>query len=102
VVFDSAVHRCVWQWMSYGGFRGWYHAILEPWTAPQPAVADARAAGEAFSLAPGETLESEMTAVLFCGVESVADLGLDGVVNAAVPARRCAPAAARQARSLGR
>jgi hypothetical protein len=80
IVFDSAVHRCVWQWMSYGGFRGWYHAILEPWTAPQPALADALAAGTARTLATGEALESEMTAVLYSGVRAVGHLGADGAV----------------------
>ena len=64
VVFDPELHRCVWQWMAYGGFRGWYHVIVEPWTAPQPSLADARAAGQARVLAPGEALESEMTGVL--------------------------------------
>lgn len=39
VVFDHHVHRMVWQWMVYGGFRGWYHAIVEPWIAgPRAAV----------------------------------------------------------------
>lgn len=58
MVFDANLHGCVWQWRSYGGFRGWYHAILEPWTAPQPALADARGAGTALALVPGESLES--------------------------------------------
>jgi galactose mutarotase-like enzyme len=81
VVFDANLHGCVWQWMSYGGFRGWYHAILEPWTAPQPALADARAAGTALALAPGESLESTMTAVLYSGVTSVGHLDTDGAVQ---------------------
>lgn len=80
VSFDAELHRCVWQWMAYGGFRGWYHAIVEPWTAPQPALADARRAGTALTLAPGEVLESEMTAVLYGGVAQVSSLGADGAV----------------------
>jgi hypothetical protein len=67
--------------MSYGGFRGWYHAIVEPWTAPQPALADAVAAGTALRLAPGETLESEMTAVLYGGVTRVRSLAPGGAVD---------------------
>jgi galactose mutarotase-like enzyme len=82
VVFDPELHRCVWQWMAYGGFRGWYHAIVEPWTAPQPSLADARAAGTARTLAPGETLESEMTGVLYSGVASVGSLDTSGAVTA--------------------
>lgn len=80
VVFDRDVHRCVWQWMSYGGFRGWYHAIVEPWTAPQPALADAVRAGQARTLQPGEALESEMTAVLYSGVERVSSLDASGAI----------------------
>jgi galactose mutarotase-like enzyme len=83
VVFDPRLHRCVWQWMAYGGFRGWYHAIVEPWTAPQPSLADARAAGQARSLAPGEALESEMTGVLYGGVASVGSLDASGAVTPA-------------------
>jgi hypothetical protein len=83
VVFDAEVHRCVWQWMAYGGFRGWYHAILEPWTGPQPSLADAVAAGTARTLRPGQQLESRMTAVLYSGVAGVARLGADGGVDSA-------------------
>jgi galactose mutarotase-like enzyme len=80
VAFDPSLHRCVWQWMSYGGFRGWHHAILEPWTAPQPALADAIDAGTALRLAPGERLESSMTGVVYSGVSAVAHIGADGAV----------------------
>ena len=81
IAFDQSLHRCVWQWMAYGGFRGWYHAILEPWTAPQTSLAEARAAGEAQTLAPGEVLESRMAAVLYSGVSEVRCLGADGSVQ---------------------
>ena len=87
IAFDASIHRCVWQWMAYGGFRGWYHAILEPWTAPQPSLADARAAGTARALAPGEALETEMVAVLYSGVPDVGHLSADGSVRRAKVAR---------------
>jgi hypothetical protein len=58
-----------------------HHAIREPWTAPQPALADARAAGQARMLAPGEVLDSEMTGVLYAGVAHVASLAADGTVT---------------------
>ena len=83
VTFDETVHRAVWQWMSYGGFRGWYHAIVEPWTAPEPALADAVAAGTALVLAPGEALSTVMTAVLYSGVGGVAALDASGAVTGA-------------------
>jgi hypothetical protein len=81
VVFDADLHRCVWQWMAYGGFRGWYHAILEPWTAPQPSLADAAAAGQARTLQPGGVLESQMTAVVYSGLQSVGHLDASGAAS---------------------
>jgi galactose mutarotase-like enzyme len=86
ITFDPGLHRCVWQWMSYGGFRGWYHAILEPWTAPQTSLAEARAAANARTLAPGESVETEMAAVVFGGVTSVGHLAADGSVRPAAGA----------------
>ena len=83
VAFDPEVHTCVWQWMAYGSFRGWYHAILEPWTAPEPTLAGARRAGNARTLVPGAALEANLTGVLYSGVAAVADLGADGAVRAA-------------------
>jgi hypothetical protein len=69
--------------MAYGGFRGWYHAIVEPWTAAGPSLAQAVAAGEARTLAPGESLETAMTAVLYAGVTGVAGLESTGAVTPA-------------------
>lgn len=81
--FDRETHPAVWQWMAYGGFRGWYHAILEPWTSAHTSLEAARAAGEARSLAPGETFASTMTAVLYDGVDGVAGIAADSAVSAA-------------------
>ncbi|HEX9245599.1 MAG TPA: hypothetical protein VGA35_05510 [bacterium] len=82
VVFDHQVHRAVWQWMVYGGFRGWYHVILEPWLAGPPSLEDAVAAGEARVLGPGQVFEDRMWGVLYHGVEGVAGLHPDGSVIA--------------------
>jgi hypothetical protein len=82
LAFDPQTHPVVWQWMSYGGFRGWYHAILEPWTSPHTSLEAARRAGDALKLAPGEAFESSMTAVLYDGVTGVAAIGADGSVTA--------------------
>jgi hypothetical protein len=78
IVFDPEIHRAVWQWMVYGGFRGWYHVIVEPWVAGPPALEDAVAAGVARTLSPGEALETTMWGVLYSGVEGVASLSPDG------------------------
>jgi hypothetical protein len=83
IVFDPEVHRAIWQWTVYGGFRGWYHVIVEPWVAGPPALADAVAAGTARTLEPGEAFEDRMWGVLYHDVEGVAKLGADGTVTAA-------------------
>jgi hypothetical protein len=67
--------------MSYGGFRGWYHLILEPWTAPQPSLAAASQAGTALSLLPGESKTGAVTGVLYSGVDRVTDIGAGGAVR---------------------
>lgn len=78
LVFDRSVFPVVWLWLVYGGWRGYYHAIMEPWTGYPSSLADAVAAGRARSLAPGEALETDVTAILYAGVESVSRLTADG------------------------
>jgi hypothetical protein len=84
VVFDHHTHRAVWQWMVYGGFRGWYHVILEPWLAGSPALEDAVARGEARTLARGDVFETTMRGIIYSGVAGVAHLGEDGSVTGSV------------------
>jgi len=81
LLFDPSLHKCVWQWMAYGGFRGWYHAILEPWTAPQTSLAAARQAGTARRLGPGEALEGQVAAILYSGLTEVDEVTADGTVR---------------------
>jgi Domain of unknown function (DUF5107) len=79
--FDTAVFPVVWLWMVYGGWRGYYHAIMEPWTGYPSPLADAVEAGRARVLAPGEVLETEVAAVVYGGVSSVSLLTPDGRVE---------------------
>lgn len=83
LVFDPAVFPVVWLWLVYGGWRGYHHAILEPWTGYPSSLADARAAGRAQVLAGGAVLETSVTAVLYGGVTSVSKLAADGAVEPA-------------------
>jgi hypothetical protein len=81
LVFDREVFPVVWLWLVYGGWRGYYHAIMEPWTGYPSALNEAVAAGRARSLDAGETLETEIAAVLYGGVEHVTRLAADGSVE---------------------
>jgi galactose mutarotase-like enzyme len=80
--FDRDVFPVVWLWLVYGGWRGYYHAIMEPWTGYPSPIAEAVAAGRARVLEPGERLETEVSAVVYGGVESVSALRPDGGVSA--------------------
>jgi hypothetical protein len=81
LVFDHSLFTVVWLWMVYGGWRGYYHAIMEPWTGYPSPLADAVAAGRARSLEPGAVLETKLAAVLYGGVRSVSNLTGDGSVT---------------------
>jgi galactose mutarotase-like enzyme len=83
LVFDTAVFPVVWLWLVYGGWRGYYHAIMEPWTGYPSALADAVTAGRARELAAGEVFETSVAAVVYGGVGSVGGLAADGAVEAA-------------------
>jgi galactose mutarotase-like enzyme len=81
LTFDHAVFPVVWLWLVYGGWRGYYHAIMEPWTGFPSPLAEAVAAGRARALGPGESLQTELTAIVYGGVGSVSALGADGSVT---------------------
>jgi len=92
LVFDPALFPVVWLWQVYGGWRGYYHAAMEAWTTYPGTLAEAVQLGRARVLNPGETLETTIHAVIYGGVESVADLRADGTVVAAAPAGEAVPA----------
>lgn len=79
--FDPSVFRSVWVFGAYGGWRGLYTTILEPCTGYPYRLEDAIARGTASRLAPGATLETEVLAVLYRGVERVAQISANGEVS---------------------
>lgn len=81
MTFDPAVLPVVWLWGVYGGWRGIYAVAVEPWTAYPPRLDEVIAAGRARTLAPGESLETEVRFIAYEGIESVADVTRDGVVR---------------------
>jgi hypothetical protein len=82
LVFDRTLFPVVWLWMVYGGWRGYYHAIAEPWTGYPSPLAEAVAAGRARVLDPGAVLETEVSAIVYDGVQQVSRLAADGTVSA--------------------
>jgi hypothetical protein len=74
LVFDKRVFKTVWVFGAYGGWRGLYTTILEPCTGYPYRLEDAIAQGTASRLEPGATLETEVTAVVYHGVDRVTRL----------------------------
>jgi hypothetical protein len=81
LAFDPAIFRSVWVFGAYGGWRGHYTTILEPCTGYPYRLEDAVAQGTASRLAPGATLETTVTAVLFQGRRAVTAITTEGVVR---------------------
>jgi hypothetical protein len=56
IIYEFPVETCscLWLWLVYGGWRGYYHAILEPWTGYPVNLEQAVKDGRASHLMPGE------------------------------------------------
>ncbi len=56
LLFEFSLDLCpyLWLWLSYGGWRGYYLAVVEPWTSCPVTLSDAVAAGTHRILKPGE------------------------------------------------
>ncbi|HMP39407.1 MAG TPA: DUF5107 domain-containing protein [Roseiflexaceae bacterium] len=80
LAFDPQVFRSVWVFGAYGGWRGLYTTILEPCSGYPYRLEDAIAQGTASMLAPGATLATEVTAVLYRGLHEVTRISQDGAV----------------------
>lgn len=69
LAFDPEVFRTTWLWGVYGGWRGHYLLLTEPCTSSPGGLASSVADGTAAVLAPGEVLETSVTATIVDGVE---------------------------------
>ena len=69
LAFDPDVFRTTWLWGVYGGWRGHYLLLTEPCTSSPGGLASSIADGTAAVLAPGEVLETTVTATIVEGVE---------------------------------
>lgn len=78
--FPKEVFRSVWLFLSYGGWRGYYTAILEPCTAYPKELDKAIANGTCTHLEAMETLECEVEAVVYEGLQSVKNIKTGGEV----------------------
>jgi galactose mutarotase-like enzyme len=78
--FDPSVFPCCWLFASYGGWRNYNVAVLEPCTG-YPLNFDALlGAGRHKVLAPGETISTDVLFTAQQGVESVAYVDENGAI----------------------
>ncbi len=60
--FDLRICKQLWMWLTYGGWRGYNVAIIEPWTSYPVTLSDAVEAGTHRHLGPGESFGTSVRA----------------------------------------
>lgn len=81
--FDSAIFRCCWLFATYGGWRNYNVAVLEPCTGYPLNFEAMKAAGRHRSLAPGESLQSDVRFLVQEGLHSVGSIDSSGKMSEA-------------------
>jgi hypothetical protein len=87
MVWPLAVFPWIWYWQMANGddqspfFNRAYAVALEPFSSGHYPLPNAIEAGDALTLAPGETLETWLRAVAYVGSERVADISPEGTVT---------------------
>jgi hypothetical protein len=76
--FDTEVFRCCWLFATYGGWRSYNVAVLEPCTGYPLNFEAMQAAGRHRNLAPGETLETDVRFLAQEGLRSVGSIDFSG------------------------
>jgi galactose mutarotase-like enzyme len=72
----------LWMWLVYGGWRGYHHVILEPWTSYPVNLAEAVRQKTNRRLEPGETFSVEVRAMVYTKPETWQEaLGRTWVAN---------------------
>jgi hypothetical protein len=82
--FDSTVFPNCWLFATYGGWRNYNVAVLEPSTGYPLNFEVMRAAGRQRSLAPGETLQTDVRFLVQEGLRSVGSVDSSGKMSEAV------------------
>jgi galactose mutarotase-like enzyme len=67
--FDRAHCPLLWMWLVYGGWRGYHHAIIEPWTSCPVHLADAVRQNTHKTLQAGETFATRVSLSICSGLE---------------------------------
>jgi hypothetical protein len=78
--FDPAVFPCCWLFASYGGWRDYNVAVLEPCSGYPVNFESLIAAGRQKILEPGESFSTEVLFTVQPGVYSVSTIHADGTI----------------------
>lgn len=62
--FPLNLCRQLWMWLVYGGWRGYHHVIVEPWTSYPVNLADAVRGNTHRQLEPGQEFVAEVSATV--------------------------------------
>ena len=81
--FDPKVFPCCWLFATYGGWRNYNVAVLEPCTGYPLNFEAMKAAGRHRSLSPGETLETDVRFMVQEGLRSVGAVDASGKMSEA-------------------
>ncbi len=76
VLFEFPLETCpyLWMWLCYGGWRGYYVAVIEPWTSCPVTLSDAVTANTHRVLKPGETFSCTVRATPWQGLDRLPGL----------------------------
>jgi hypothetical protein len=86
MTFPEETFRCVWVWLVDGGWRGVRCVAVEPWLGYPAKLDDARDAGRARRLGPGEELIAETRLIGFETRDPIAGFDEAGLPRVAAPA----------------
>ncbi len=72
IVYEFPLETCpnLWLWLVYGGWRGYYHAIVEPWTGYPVNLTEAVAEGRHRTLQPGGVFDVTLRCTTYDDSES--------------------------------
>jgi galactose mutarotase-like enzyme len=79
VTFSPEFFRSCWVFASYGGWRGYHMALVEPCTSFPQQLEDSIRQGLALKLAPGATLQTTLTFLAQEGLSSVGGISKTGL-----------------------
>lgn len=79
--FDSRIFPCCWLFATYGGWRNYNVAVLEPCTGYPLNFAAMKAAGRHRILTPGEALETDVHFLVQEGLRSVRSIDASGTMT---------------------